>query len=148
MIEVSDGRNIPPGAWPVLKTLGSEGENNMADNTKTSFKTMGTDAAYAENISGAPSANTSLVAKKNTQSGPVPGVKANRKGTLERNGFQGAPQVAYSYPQAPEAANTFRNVRLMPSAKGNRDFYARRQEGPVLVAPPFPGGSWTPPNKP
>src|SRR5205823_2072591 len=103
----------------------------MADKTKTEFQKMGTDAAYAENISGAPSANTHPVARKNTQAGPVPGSKANRQATMERNGFQGAPQVTYEYPNAPEAANVSRNVRLVPSAKGNRDFYARRAEGPA-----------------
>lgn len=120
----------------------------MADKTKTEFQKMGTDNAYAENISGAPSANTHPVSRKNTQAGPVEGTKSNRQGTLERNGFQGAPQVAYSYPQAPEAAQVGRNVRLVPSAKGNKDFYARRSEAAALVAPPFPGGSWTPPTKP
>jgi hypothetical protein len=114
----------------------------MADKETTKFPTMGTDAAYAENLSGAPSANTKPVPRKNTQAGPVPGSKANRKGTLERNGFQGAPQVTYEYPNAPEAQSTQRNVRLVPSAKGNRDFYARRQEGPTLVGPPFPPGAW------
>ena len=101
----------------------------MADKTTTNFQKMGTDASQAENVSGAPSANTKPVARKNTQAGPVPGAKANRKGVLERNGFQGAPQVNHVYPNAPEAAQVFRNVRLMPSAKGNRDFYARRQYG-------------------
>ena len=120
----------------------------MADKTTTEFQKMGTDSAYAENLSGAPSANTHPVPRKNTQAGAVPGTKSNRIGTLERNGFQGAPQVSYEYPNSPEAGNTFRNVRLMPSAKGNRDFYARRAEGPSLGGPGFPGGAWTPPTKP
>jgi hypothetical protein len=120
----------------------------MADNTKTKFPTMGTEAAYAENLSGAPSANTHPVPRKGAQSGTDSATASHRQATLERNGFQGAPQVSYEYPNAPEAANTFRNVRLMPSAKGNRDFYARRAEGPSAVPEGFPGGSWTPPTKP
>lgn len=114
----------------------------MADKETTKFETVGTVNANPVNVSGAPSANTKTAPRHNTQAGPVPGSKANRKGTLERNGFQGAPQVSYSYPNAPEASSEGRNVRLVPSAKGNRDFYARRQEGPALVGPPFPPGAW------
>jgi hypothetical protein len=118
----------------------------MAAKTRTSFPTVGTEMAHAENISGAPSANTKPVPRKNTQAGGVPGTTANRSGTLERNGFKGSPQVNRAYPNP--YPDTQRNVRLVPSAKGNRDFFARRQEGPTLIAPPFPGGSWTPPTKP
>lgn len=115
----------------------------------SNFPTMGTSAATStENLSGAPSANTIPVPRKNSQAGPVEGSGGHRQGVLERNGFKGAPQVNTVYPNSPEAANVFRNVRLVPSAKGNRDFYARRAEGSALVDAPFPGGSWTPPTKP
>jgi hypothetical protein len=120
----------------------------MTDKTKTEFEKVGTANANAVNTSGTPSANTHLAPRHNTQSGQDGATANHRLATLERNGFQGAPQVAYSYPQAPEAAQVGRNVHLMPSAKGNRDFYARRSEAAALVAPPFPSGSWTPPTKP
>lgn|SRR5438128_731049 len=97
--------------------------------TKTNFQKMGTDAAYATNQSGAPSAHTILAPRHNTQAGTDGPTKSNRQGTLERNGFKGAPQVNHVYPQAPEASLEFRNVRLVPSAIGNRDFYLRRQYG-------------------
>lgn len=101
----------------------------MADKTSTNFRKMGTDAAYATNQSGAPSANTILAPRHNTQSGSDGATASHRQASLERNGFKGAPQVNHVYPQAPEASNVQRNVRLMPSAIGNRDFYLRRQYG-------------------
>lgn len=97
--------------------------------TNTEFTKMGTEAAYAQNASGAPSPNTKPVPRKNTQSGGEGATASHRIGTLERNGFQGAPQVSYSYQNAPEASSVGRNVRLFAPAKGNRDFYARRAYG-------------------
>lgn len=101
----------------------------MTDKTTTSFPTMGTSAAQATNVSGAPSTKTMLVPRGNTQAGYDSPTAAHRAVAYERNGFKGAPQVNHVYPNAPEAANTFRNVRLVPSAIGNRDFYLRRQYG-------------------
>jgi hypothetical protein len=101
----------------------------MADKTITNFPTMGTSAAYAENLSGAPSGNTTFVPKKGSAGGAGdPATATVRPHVLERNGFKGAPQMTMSYPQAPEASQTGRNVRLVPSALGNRDFYLRRQQ--------------------
>jgi hypothetical protein len=102
----------------------------MADKTTTTFPKMGTSNASAVNQSGAPSRNTKPVRKKSTVSAkPAPATAAHRQGTLERLGAQGAPQTTMSYPTAPEAAQTFRNVHIVPSAIGNRDFYLRRQYG-------------------
>lgn len=97
----------------------------------SNFPKMGTEAASVNNVSGAPSANTTLISKKGNAKGGAPdaSTKANRKGVLERNGFKGAPQATISYPNAPEANATLRNVRLVPSAIGNRDFYLKRQYG-------------------
>jgi len=106
----------------------------MSKNLNSKRQTMGTSASAVTNQSGAPSANTIPVPRKNTQAGGVPGAKANRSQVHERNGFKGAPQATISYPNSPEAANTFRNVRLVPSALGNRDFWAKRAEGPTLHA--------------
>lgn len=147
---MTDNRNIPPGAWPVLRTLGpaDTGTNPADSSTKTNFKTMGTINADADNLSAAPSANTHLVAKKGSVPQTVSGTASHRQAKLERNGFQGAPQVNYQYPNSPEASQTFRNVRLMPSAKGNKDFYAKRVEGPSLMPTEWPAGAWHAPNKP
>lgn len=102
----------------------------MADKTTTSFPKMGTSNARANNVSGAPSKHTKPVRKKNTVSAkPEGATAAHRQGTQERLGFQGAPQVTMSYPNAPEASQTLRNTRIVPSAIGNRDFYLKRQYG-------------------
>lgn len=102
----------------------------MADKTTTTFPKMGTSNARANNVSGAPSKNTKRVKKKSTVSAkPEAATAAHRQGALERLGFQGAPQVRMGYPTAPEAAQTLRNTRIVPSAIGNRDFYLKRQYG-------------------
>lgn len=97
------------------------------------FPTMGTAAAQANNVSGAPSTKTTPVAKTGNSKGgsAEPATAANRGVSMERNGFKGAPQATHVYPNAPEASNTLRNVRLVPSAIGNRDFYNKRQYGQV-----------------
>jgi hypothetical protein len=102
----------------------------MADKTTTNFLTMGTANSRANNVSGAPSKNTKPVRKKSTVSAKPEGATAShRQGTMERLGFKGAPQTTMSYPTAPEASQTFRNVHIVPSALGNRDFYLRRMYG-------------------
>ena len=102
----------------------------MADKTTTTFPKMGTSNARANNVSGAPSKNTKPVRKKSTISAkPEAATAAHRQGQLESLGFKGAPQTTMSYPTAPEASQTLRNTRIVPSAIGNRDFYLRRQYG-------------------
>lgn len=96
----------------------------------SNFPTMGTSAAHANNVSAAPSANTKLVPKKMAAGGsPEPDTAVARTHTMERNGFKGAPQMNHVYAQAPEAGLTYRNVRLVKSSIGNRDFYDRRAYG-------------------
>jgi hypothetical protein len=102
----------------------------MADKTTTNFPKMGTSNARAVNQSAAPSKNTKRVKKKSTVSAkPEAATAAHRQGSLERLGFKGAPQTTMGYPTAPEAAQTQRNVHIVPSAVGNRDFYLKRQYG-------------------
>jgi hypothetical protein len=102
----------------------------MADKTTTKFPKMGTSNARAVNQSAAPSKNTKRVKKKSTVSAkPEMATAAHRQGVQERLGFKGAPQASMGYPTAPEAAQTLRNVRIVPSAVGNRDFYLKRQYG-------------------
>lgn len=102
----------------------------MADKTTTKFPTMGTEAATVTNVSGTTVSGTLVPKSGNAKGGAGEPATANaRSGSIERNGFKGAPQVNHVYANAPEASQTFRNVRLVPSAVGNRDFYARRQYG-------------------
>lgn len=103
----------------------------MADKTTTNFAKMGTAAAAVKNVSGAPSKNTKPIKKSaHSKGGSAEPATANaRQGVLERNGFKGAPQTTLYAPNAAEASATLRNVRVMPSAIGNRDFYFRRQYG-------------------
>lgn len=107
---------------------------------KSNRPTMGTEQAHPVDLSAAPSKNTKLRARGSNASGGATGTKGNRKGVLERNGFKGAPQMNQAY--GPVNPDEQRNVRLVPSAKGNRDFYARRAEAAALVGPPFPPGHW------
>lgn len=105
----------------------------MADKTTTKFPKMGTTNARANNVSGAPSKHTKPVKKNNSKGGsPEPATAGHRQGQLERLGFMGAPQTTMSYPTAPEASQTLRNTRVVPSAIGNRDFYLKRQYGQIL----------------
>lgn len=102
----------------------------MADKTTTTFPKMGTSMSRAVNRSGQPSKNTKTVPKKNSKGGKAePATASHRTGQLERLGFKGAPQATMSYPTAPEAGQTYRNVKLVPSSVGNRDFYDRRKYG-------------------
>jgi len=103
----------------------------MTDKTTTNFAKMGTEAAAVTNVSGAPSKNTKPIKKTAHSKGgsPEAATASHRQGVLERNGFKGAPQTTLYTPNNQESAQTFRNVRLMPSAIGNRDFYLRRQYG-------------------
>lgn len=96
--------------------------------------TMGTSAANVTPVYPDP-AHTTVVSKEGSGKSDAPDSRGGiRPGVLERNGFKGAPQVNYCYPTAPEASATYRNVRLMPSAKGNTDFYAARaQTGQPLI---------------
>ena len=118
-------------------------------NTNSAFQTMGVMNATPVNLSAAPSSNTTFAPRHNTQAGQDPsvGTKKNRKGTLERNGFKGAPQMTRAYPQ-PDAREG-RNVRLFPSAVGNRDFYAARARSSASAGGPagdgrnIPDGAWS-----
>lgn len=105
----------------------------MADKTTTKFPKMGNDASVVNNVSGAPSSNTHPIVKSgNAKGGSQEQATASiRSHVLERNGFKGAPQMNHVYAQAPEVANTGRNVRIVQSAVGNRDFYNKRQYGQV-----------------
>lgn len=96
------------------------------------FPTMGTSAASANPIAPDPS-HTQSVSKEGfsnpDQDNPA---KGNRTGVYERNGAKYAPQVNYVYPNEQVSSQTQRNVRRVPSAIGNRDFWAGREQGQDL----------------
>lgn len=87
--------------------------------------TMGTSASQAT-VAYPDPAHTHAVPKQGSKSDAPDSRGGVRPNIQERLGFKGAPQVNYCYPTAPEASQNGRNVRLMPSAKGNTDFYAAR----------------------
>lgn len=96
-----------------------------------SFPTMGTVAAPV-NASAAPSRNTHLVAKKPGPGGMLEGATARHRSARmnETNGPQHRITAsAYAPMTSPEAGATYRNVRLVPSTLGNRDFWDKRNNG-------------------
>ncbi len=97
--------------------------------TKTNFATMGTEASQvAGNASLSP--NLKFQPRGGAKGGTTePATAGHRQGILERFGHKGAPQVGVEYANAPEAANVGKNVRLVRSAIGNRDFYDKRSLG-------------------
>jgi hypothetical protein len=97
--------------------------------SESDFPTMGTTASAATNISGAPSPNTKPVAKKGGAGGMVASATAShRPQLLERNGASLHITTALYQANAAEAGLQKRNVRTVPSALGNRDFWAARQD--------------------
>lgn len=107
----------------------------MADKTQTSFPKMGDDGIpnSVVNISGQRSKYTTPVPKTGNAKGGSgePATASHRTGKLERLGAKGAPQATLYKQNAAEASATQRNVRTVPSAVGNRDFYSKRQYGQV-----------------
>jgi len=96
------------------------------------FATMGTVNADAVNVSGAPSKNTKPVAKKGGAGGMIASATAShRPGILERNGASLRISTTLYKANAAEAGDTQRHVRIVPSALGNRDFWAARQDAEV-----------------
>ena len=95
---------------------------------KGDFETMGSVNANATNASGAPSKHTKPVAKKGGTGGMIDAATAShRPGILERNGASLRISAPLYAPNAAESGLTQRNVRIVPSALGNRDFWAGRQ---------------------
>lgn len=89
---------------------------------------MGTSAAHATAAAPDP-AHTTTVVKQGSGKSDAPDSRGGaRKGTLERNGFKGAPQVNYVYPNNEESGQTFRNVRILPASRGSQSFYDARRE--------------------
>lgn len=102
----------------------------MTDKTVTTFPKVGNETSRVR-AAGDPSPNLKSRPRGGSKSGAPVGTKsaAGRTNIQERLGAKYAPQMTMSAPQAPEAGSTGKNVRILPSAVGNRDFYLRRQYG-------------------
>jgi hypothetical protein len=90
---------------------------------------MGEEMAHAQSVS-AQSPNLENRprggGKSDAPVGTISGVKPHHQ---ERLGAKYAPQMPLYEQNAASASETYRNVRLVPSAVGNRDFWLKRQYG-------------------
>lgn len=98
--------------------------------TVTSPAKMGEEMAHPNSVSSQ-SPNVKYRPRGGAAGGSEPATANHRQGHQERLGAKYAPQMVMSAPQAPEAAATGRNVRILSSAVGNRDFWLKRQYGQV-----------------
>lgn len=99
--------------------------------TVTSPAKMGEEMAHAQSTASQ-SPNVKLAPRGGGGKGGAAeaATKSNRTGHQERLGAKWAPQMVMGNPDVnPSAAATGQNVRVLPSAVGNRDFYLRRQYG-------------------
>lgn len=108
----------------------------MTDNVTSSFPTMGESLfSSVVNLSGKRTSYTKSEARGRSGGADVPGAgtKANRGASLihEANGPVNKPVAMLYAANAAEAHSTQRNVRLVPSSVGNRDFWAKRESGPI-----------------
>lgn len=115
-----------------------------------SFPTMGTSAATTvDNLSGQKSRNTKTVVRKGeSKGGMLEGATAvHRPNIQERMGAQLHPSATLYAPNAASASDEQRNTRFVPSAIGNRDFWAKRAEG-GRIDDVGSNPSWQAPNRP
>lgn len=97
--------------------------------TITSPAKMGEEMAYPRAVA-AESPNVKYRPRGGGKSdAPVGTIHGVRPGHQERLGAKWAPQMVMSSPQAPESGLVGKNVRTLPSAVGNRDFFFKRQYG-------------------
>src|SRR4051794_16746242 len=93
---------------------------------RSSFRTIGTEVA--KGVRAVQPQRGRSVPKKGGVGGMLEAATAtHRRGIQERMGAQFAPTAVLYKQNAAEASATQRNVRIVPSAVGNRDFYLRRQ---------------------
>lgn len=111
------------------------------DATSSNFPKMGEHPLEGNlvNTSGNRSPYTQVQAKKGpsgdalaTGGTAVRGVGANATG--EHSGPCFAPQTTIYFPNSPEASQTGRGLRIVPSAVGNRDFWDSRYESGSVIA--------------
>lgn len=99
--------------------------------TVTSPAKMGEEMAHPRAVA-AQSPNVKNRPRGGSKSDAPVGGTGIRKGHQERLGAKFAPQMPLYEQNAAAASETLRNVRVVPSAVGNRDFYLKRQYGQRL----------------
>lgn len=102
------------------------------DVTSTDFPKMGESMEHVLNLSGERSPYTKSTPRKTMGRGSSPtGTAAIRGRTMikEANGPCFHIKATLYSQNAAEASAVTRNVRIMPSAVGNRDFWSKRQYG-------------------
>ena len=101
--------------------------------SKGSFSVMGTSVPQSVmNVSKGNSKYTTSVPKKTMGRGSSPTGTTGKRGAVKINEANGPKChiVSTLYKRnAAAASETQRNVRVMPSAIGNRDFWSKRQYG-------------------
>lgn len=99
----------------------------------TSFEKMGDSIVdqVIGDVGGRQSPNTISRPRSGGKSDKDPGAAGHRTGKLERQGASYAPTAKLYEQNAAAASQTQVNTRLVSSALGNRDFYAKRQYGQV-----------------
>lgn len=120
-------------------TSGREYSRSFGDSAVSAFPKMGEHPLEGSlvNTSGERSPYTKTVARKGpagdseTEGAPVRG----HTQISEAQGPTFAPQTTIDFPNAPEASQTGRGMRRVPSSVGNRDFWDDRasQSGKVIV---------------
>ena len=105
--------------------------NHSGDACTTTFEKMGDSIIdqVVGNVMARQSPNTVSVARKGPTGGQEPATANHKSNVLERGGASLHPTATLYKQNAAEASATMRNTRLVPSALGNRDFYAKRQYG-------------------
>ncbi len=98
--------------------------------TVTSPAKMGEEMAHPTSVASQ-SPNVKYQPRGGATGGPEQATANHRTGHQERLGAKYAPQMPMYAPNAPEASMTMRNVRPVPSAVGNRDFWSKRSYGQV-----------------
>jgi hypothetical protein len=129
-MSASASLNRPAGSWTGYPDPSKTNLISDADvrGGSANFPAEGTEVATrVSNVSAAPSKNTKPRKKGNASGGAIEAATATHKANIaERLGAKCAPTVPMYKANAPEAGLTGRNVRILPSSMGSRDFYDRR----------------------
>lgn len=118
-------------------------KSNATSVTNSRFPTEGT--SVASSVSALPVVKGKSIKKTAEAKGGMlaAATAAHRPNIQENMGSSLHPQPAILQPNSPEAEQTQRNTVLVPSAIGNRDFWAKRQYGQADPnASSMSGGSW------
>jgi len=111
--------------------MATKASRSYSDSTTTTFEKMGDSIPHSVVNLSRSSPYTKTVSKNTKGRGKSPtGAKANRGATVihEAHGPQFHISATLYHQNAPEASAVQRNTRLLPTAVGNRDFWAQRRD--------------------